>query len=243
MSYPKKEAHINLKSNCTSRHKRKIKQRYQEEFSSYDKTRSIWMAGYPGAVEQEIILSFLKQNPILEIGTGTGRYASLLKNENYVGIDLSVNMLNEAREKDSNMLICADGENLPFREETFSNVICSRTFRFLPNPVKALRESRRVLIKGGNCIVSVDLLKDFYGYRVARMIFKRYPYETHYRVREVIDLYRKAGLKVVYQKMPFNFPESFYQHVPRSLWKLVRWFDSRLKWTKGWFLIVVGKEC
>jgi ubiquinone/menaquinone biosynthesis C-methylase UbiE len=201
------------------------------------------MTGYPGAVEQEIIFSFLEGGPTLEIGTGTGRFACLLKNKGYFGIDLSRNMLNKAREKASNILIIADGENLPFRGETFSNVICSRTFRFIPNPLKALSESHRVLRKGGKCIVSLDLLRDFYGYKIARMIFKAYHYETHYKTQEVFDLYKKSAFKIIFQDMPFTFPETLYKYVPRSSWKLVRWMDNRLKKrVKGWFIVVVGKK-
>lgn len=231
-----------MKRHSTLEHKKKLKERYDKEYVFYDKTRSSWMLGYLGSVEQRVILSFLKKDSVLEIGTGTGRYAALLKNRNYVGIDLSSKMLSRAKKRSSDSLICADAENLPFREGTFNNVICSRTFRFIPNPLKALKETCRVLKKEGSCIVSVDFLKDFYGYKVAHFVFKGYSYETHYHIKEIRDLFRKAGLQIVHQEILFNFPETFYQKIPHSLWRPVEKADSILKkWVKGWFLITVGK--
>jgi ubiquinone/menaquinone biosynthesis C-methylase UbiE len=225
-------------------HKKKIQERYRKEYSHYDKTRSSWVKGYVGLIEREVIFSFLKGTRILEVGAGTGRYACSLKSKNYVGIDLSYNMLKVAKEKSPEaFFICGDGENLPFREETFDTIICSRTFRFIPNPSKALTEAHRVLKEGGRCIITVDFLRDFYGYKIAQFIFKKFPCEIHYWIHEITELYKNARFKIVYQETPFNFPETFYQKVPLPLWKFVKWVDDRLKkWIKGWFLIVVGKS-
>jgi ubiquinone/menaquinone biosynthesis C-methylase UbiE len=231
-----------LKRHHVLGHKESLRKRYDKEYVCYDETRSPWLSGYVGTVEQGIILSSLKRNTILEVGTGTGRYAALLNDRNYVGIDLSHNMLDKAKERTSSVYICADGENLPFQDGTFDSVICSRTFRFIPNPLKALKEARRVLRKGGRCIISVDFLRDFYGYRIAQSVFGKFPYETHYRVDEMLDLYRNAGFRIIRQEMPFSLPETFYRRVPHSLWKIVRLVDRRLeRWLRGWFLIIVGE--
>lgn len=224
-------------------HKTSLKERYDKEYVWYDKTRSSWMTGYTGSVEQETILSSLSENMILEIGTGTGRYAVLLRNRNYVGIDLNRKMLNKARERAPGVFIIAEAETLPFREAVFESIMCSRTFRFIQTPSKTLGEARRVLRKGGICVISVDFLRDFYGYKTAQSIFGKYPYETHYHVHELIDLYEKAKLAVIDKKMPFAFPETFYHRLPRSLWSVMRKLDTLLsKIVRGWLVVIIGKK-
>jgi ubiquinone/menaquinone biosynthesis C-methylase UbiE len=224
-------------------HKSSLKKRYDLEYVWYDKTRSSWMNGYTGKVEQEIFLSTLHENLILEIGTGTGRYASLLKNREYVGIDLNRKMLNEARKRTRGDYIVAEAETLPFRDGVFNNVMCSRTFRFIQNPSNTLNEALRVIKKGKNCIVSVDFLRDFYGYAIAQRIHGKYPYETHYRISGLIDLFKNAGFKVEKVRTPFALPESTYQRIPRFTWRFTRKIDCLLgRLTKGWFVVIVGKK-
>lgn len=223
--------------------KNELRKRYDREYVAYDRTRSGWVSGYVGLTEQKVILRHLKGNTILEIGSGTGRYASLLKNQNYVGIDLSRKMIGNARRKASVVLLSADGENLPFQDGVFDSVICSRTFRFLPEPLKALKEARRVLKKRGRCVVSVDFLKNYYLYRVAHFIFKKYPYETHYRCKEIVDLYIEAGFKTLSQNLLFNLPETIYSILPHRMWKLLQFMDAGLKrLKKGWFFVIVGER-
>lgn len=225
-----------------SARKKKLIERYNKEYLSYDKTRSSWVNGYVGLVEQEVVLSSLKHRVILEIGTGTGRYACLLRDKYYVGIDLSRNMLSKAKHKARGSYIRADGENLPFRERMFNSVLCSRTFRFIPNPLRALGEMHRVLVKGGRCVISVDFLRDFYAYRMAGLVFKRFPLEAHYRRDEITKLLKIGGFKMIYYASPFVFPETFYQKAPTSLWKFLKLLDDRLsRFIKGWFIVVVGK--
>jgi ubiquinone/menaquinone biosynthesis C-methylase UbiE len=224
-----------------------ILERYKKEASSYDETRREWTQGYPGWVEQRKILGFLKGDSVLEVGTGTGRYMKLLtnNNRNYVGVDLSLRMLKYAKKKLANpsdtKLVCADAEHLPFKEKIFDAVICSRTFRFIPRPYEAMNNIHRVLKKGGRFILSVDFLKDNMFYGLANKIFGKYPYETHYRIDELVDLFQKAGFRVIFKDFYLPLPITFYKHVPRFLWGFLERLDNVLKkWVKGGLSIIVG---
>ncbi|MDI6591317.1 MAG: class I SAM-dependent methyltransferase [Patescibacteria group bacterium] len=100
---------------------------------------------------------------LLDIGCGTGRYLNhFLSLGKTVGVDISEPMLEKARKntKDQAILIKADAENLPFKDNTFDVVTCSYLFENLngpkDNPKKVFKEMYRVTKKGGQIIFTVE---------------------------------------------------------------------------------------
>jgi demethylmenaquinone methyltransferase/2-methoxy-6-polyprenyl-1,4-benzoquinol methylase len=94
---------------------------------------------------------------VLEVGVGTGR------NLNYypagcrvIGIDKSEGMLHKAREKaegrKSITLYPMDAERLEFPDNSFDYVVTTFVLCTIPDPVKALKEMRRVLKPSGELI-------------------------------------------------------------------------------------------
>ncbi|MBU2504608.1 MAG: class I SAM-dependent methyltransferase, partial [Candidatus Omnitrophica bacterium] len=82
----------------------------------------------------------------LEIGVGTGRFASALRIT--MGIDPSYAMMELAIERGVNVRRGA-GEDLPFFENTFDYAAIIITLCFVKDPVKVLKEAGRVLKKHG----------------------------------------------------------------------------------------------
>jgi len=94
---------------------------------------------------------------VLEVGVGTG------KNLKYyppgcliIGIDNSEGMLKKARKKAEGMnnvtLLLMDAEHLEFPDNTFDYVVTTFVLCSIPDPVKALKEMRRVLKPSGEMI-------------------------------------------------------------------------------------------
>lgn len=97
---------------------------------------------------------------ILDLASGAGQPAislarAVAPDGRVTAADMSPGMLGVAqefagRERVSNITFRqADGENLPFRDEEFDGVTCRFGVMFFPDPVRALRECRRVLKPGG----------------------------------------------------------------------------------------------
>ena len=106
----------------------------------------------------------LKGN-ILEIGIGTGKSIEYYNKEaKVVGIDLSEKMLEKAKEKLSKsdveyiVLKQGDVENLEFKDNTFDYVVTSCVFCSVPNPIKGLKEIKRVLKPTGKLIMLEHVL-------------------------------------------------------------------------------------
>jgi ubiquinone/menaquinone biosynthesis C-methylase UbiE len=94
---------------------------------------------------------------ILDVGVGSGKLTSKYSNskdDNIIGLDISLNMLKEAK-KNLNVipLVKADGEFLPFRDNSFDAIICSELLYYLEKPEMFIQESKRVLKKNGTLLI------------------------------------------------------------------------------------------
>lgn len=91
---------------------------------------------------------------VLDVATGTGLVAKDVSERfdvRVVGLDQSAEMIHEAagRAIDGLELVRADGQRLPFTDDTFDVVIHTYLLRYVDDPATALRELARVLKPGG----------------------------------------------------------------------------------------------
>lgn len=112
-----------------------------------------------------------RDDTVLEIGSGPGGLATLLKARKVVCLDPSREMLSYARNKLDGgryRFASALAERLPFAHATFDKVLCSFSFRdFMDKPL-AFREMLRVLRPGGRLHI-LELLRPDPGWRRAFM--------------------------------------------------------------------------
>ncbi|MCL4377944.1 MAG: class I SAM-dependent methyltransferase [Actinobacteria bacterium] len=108
--------------------------------------------------------SSLKGN-ILEVGIGTGKNIDYYSDEAEVtGIDFSQKMLEKGRQKLAKSgkinitLMQMDVEILNFKDNSFNYVITSSVFCSVPDPIKGLKEIRRVLKPDGKLIMIEHVL-------------------------------------------------------------------------------------
>ena len=96
------------------------------------------------------------QGKVLEIGVGTGKnlpYYNFNKIE-YTGIDFSEKMLAKANKRfPKAKLLEMDAQELQFKDNSFDYIITTFVLCSIPDPVKALKEMRRVLKKEGKIIM------------------------------------------------------------------------------------------
>jgi ubiquinone/menaquinone biosynthesis C-methylase UbiE len=165
-------------------------------------------------------LSDLNGN-VLEVGIGTGRSLKHYPLScTITGIDNSEGMLEKARKKAKDMknvtLLLMDAEHLDFPDNSFDYVVTSFVLCTIPDPVKALKEMRRVLKQSGELIALEhmcsntpfiarleDLIKPFMfsllGDNVTRDAVKEIK-EAGFTIQEIInlafrDVFRKIRAK------------------------------------------------
>ncbi len=107
---------------------------------------------------QEILqkLSFKISPRILDFGCGTGSTLSILNDFGTVfGVDKEKTALSFCRKKGFRRVRQITHERLPFPNHSFSIITCLDVLEHISNDVKALKEMRRVLKRGGYLIVFV----------------------------------------------------------------------------------------
>lgn len=135
-------------------------QKAKEYFKS-NGTVSTWWSPEQGdkshifAREIEVIEDMLKQEKketCLDIACGAGRISQALSSNGtrVYSLDISLEMLKKGLKWDRiTKPILADGENLPFDDDSFDVVTCLDALVHFPNPGLAISEASRVLKKGG----------------------------------------------------------------------------------------------
>lgn len=96
---------------------------------------------------------------VLEVGVGTGKNLDYYPdNVEITAIDFSPKMIEKAKEKSKKIgreikIFEMDAQNMDFDDNTFDTVVTSCVFCSVPDPVKGLKEIRRVCKNGGKILM------------------------------------------------------------------------------------------
>jgi SAM-dependent methyltransferase len=101
-----------------------------------------------------------RSHKLLDIGCGRGFYFPLYRTlgSTIWGVERDAGPLSLARHRGQQseaIVLDASAEALPFADKTFDAVVMSEILEHLHDPVKALREARRVLVPTGLLLVTV----------------------------------------------------------------------------------------
>ena len=149
----------------------------QEIIRKYDSTAHIYDNRYSKIQNEKFNLIFkefcFENKILLDAGCGTGLFYDYLlekleddldKQYNFLGVDISWNMLKEfslkLKKKEKlakfqSCLVLSDLENLPFREDVFHALFSLTSLQNLPNIINGIKESFRVTKDNGDMILSI----------------------------------------------------------------------------------------
>ncbi|MCG9971827.1 class I SAM-dependent methyltransferase [Christiangramia crocea] len=177
----------------------KIKKRYDRIASCYDWLEGV-MAGSRFEKWMQPILRKAK-GKTLEAGIGTGRSIPYYpKGVQLTAIDFSPKMLKKAEKKFAESPIPVkfmemDVQHLEFPDNSFDTVVTSCVFCSVPDPVKGLKEIRRVLKPGGQLLMLEHMRshKKFLGKLMDWLNFIPLNIWGANINRETLDNLKKAG--------------------------------------------------
>jgi SAM-dependent methyltransferase len=173
--------------------------------------------------------SLVFQKPILDLGCGDAGVAQMLMELNVIeelfcGVEISSLELEKAHHANLHLnLLQADGNKLPFKNGSFSTIICNGVLCSIPNGVESvLSEINRVLSSDGVFIATVPtdkfievlffpkflkhLSPSLSAYYVSSLN-NRLPHYTVYSPQAWIQSFESQGLKVV-NKTSFFSPKA-----------------------------------
>lgn len=170
---------------------------FEEAAEKYDQ----WFDKNRHAYESELLAlrRFIpKAGKGLEVGVGTGRFASPL------GIPIGVEpakAMAEIAQRRGIKVYRTKAENLPFDNESFDFILMVTTICFVENPIQTLKEAERVLKPNGHIILGMidkdSPLGKLYESRKKESTF--YRYANFYSVNQVTNWLRQ--LKYAYIKI------------------------------------------
>ena len=170
------------------------------------------------------MLKPFKNGLILDIATGTGRSMLALLEKGYkvIGIDLTEAMLIIARDKAKKILnmdintIQGDALNLPFRDNVFDALVCTRFLHIMPYEAQRLfiKEMGRVVKPGG--LLICEFYSPFWGgFLWWTPIGKKYPkkYTWSKQINNLFSDYKiinkiglgLPGMNLISRIVSFNF--------------------------------------
>lgn len=147
---------------------------------------------------------------VLDIGSADGTFSKVIfdksKADELIGIDVlksSVDWANKHWKKNKNMKFrVADAHELPFKSNTFNAVFALEVLEHVYEPLKVLKEVKRVLKKGGYAVFLVPtdvvwfrVLWDYVWTKTKGKIWD----DTHiqsYRKDYLVKVSKKAGFKI-----------------------------------------------
>lgn len=194
-----------------------------DDVFSLDKFPPAWGYFYKRKINKMFKLSRIKKNDhILEVGCTVGHITFPIAEMGYkiTAIDISpkciemANKIKEIKSIDNPSFFVSDAEDLSvFPDNCFDAVFSFSVIRYVPNPVKALKEMYRVVKKDG--AVVVDFPNKFCPW--FKLLRKRMGFEEHihdhvYSASQVKKMFNEAGFNnikattflYVHKKMP-NF--------------------------------------
>ena len=156
----------------------------------------------------------LKPIRVLDVGCGTGnlliqslRLGSHVQSG--VGIDMSDNMIDYAREKVEAMKLAGklsfmvgDAEHLPFPDNSFDVVTCCNSFHHYPHQDRAVSEALRVLDNNGRYLLIDGYRDDPLGHFIFDICVTRAENHVHHcSVQRFRNLLNDAGFVKVKQNV------------------------------------------
>lgn len=142
------------------------------------------------------IFSFIKNNlnklegKLLDVGCGKMPYKDFIlkssKITTYVGIDIEKAHYDDVIVPD----LIWDGENIPVEDNSFNNILLTEVLEHCPSPKVVLDEANRVLVTGGNILITVPFIfplheSPYDEYRYTPYSLKRILEECKFRDIEI----------------------------------------------------------
>ena len=148
-----------------------------------------------------IIMEFIEdKSNALDIGCGTGRVFQDLSRA--VGLDIQLKVLRYLRRR-GRTLVRASLNALPFKDGSFSTLICSEVIEHVPKESFKLAEFYRVLKPGGTLVLSTPDYNQAMWRFLEKIYAKVHPgayapqHISHYSAQEVLSLIHTSGFRLL----------------------------------------------
>ena len=161
---------------------------------------------------------------VLDLGMGPGRVLRKLAQHNLrlVGMDMNHKMISHfarllrssSRYADRIDLVVADGENLPFRDNSFAGVVCVRALKYFENTGKGIREMCSVLEQNGRLVLEFPNAFGPHSFlKIPQFVRTKKVFPRLFRLSSVRRDVSNSGVQIDVVIGWHKFPPAFLNHV------------------------------
>jgi SAM-dependent methyltransferase len=165
---------------------------------------------------------------ILDLGSGEGRHTHHLSYTQHrvLSVDLDLAELKKNRERWLELkgesdnfghadFMLADGDRLPFPDETFDHIVCTEVVEHVPDPRVTMAELYRILKPGGNLAVSTPAM-------VPEKACWTLSWEYWHAPGGHVRIFRPGALGELVDEADFKLFAIRHKHALHSLWWILR---------------------
>jgi len=127
------------------------------------------------AIRKELLINNSPGRKFLDLGCGTGEFSRLFDPASYIGIDISENYINYAKENYKREFYCRDARRTNFNNSSFDDILIVGVFHHLDDysVLDVLKEARRLLKKNGRILI-IEATPANSQWNIVGRILKRY---------------------------------------------------------------------
>lgn len=131
----------------------------------------------------------------LDAGCGTGLILRHLP-KGSTGVDINPRNIKKAKKHAPHAkVILSDIENLPFKNNHFTTIVCTEVIEHQPNPIPTVKELKRVLKKGGVLIGSVPSVSPVWFLRFLSSTCPRgEPFHKNFLQKELRSIFKEFNI-------------------------------------------------
>lgn len=180
--------------------------KYYNRCYSYESERDLSNPLTRYLLKNRIKIASLATGKVLDIGCGDGYIATHIKGD-ITGIDISKKLVEIARKRRIKAGV-GNAEKLRFPNNSFDTIIILDTLEHLKNPLKCLKEVKRVLKKRGTLLLTVPSLFGMIPLALeikAKLGGQAAPIHVLYTKKRIRNLVMSTGLKISEAKYIASF--------------------------------------
>ena len=144
---------------------------------------------------------FKKGQRILDIGCSVGNFIAQ-DSKNIIGIDIDKEQLKICKKRGLNCIYNNVEEGLPFGDNFFNAINCRHVIEHLKEPLKLLKEIRRILRKSGKLVIMMPDLK-----RTKEHFWHDYTHKHPFIKESLVKIAYDAGFR---NYSVYRFPEGVF---------------------------------